>query len=36
VEEKVDDVFSLFPEVVLYSRELPDKIRAAVAAQALT
>jgi hypothetical protein len=25
VEEKVDDLFSLFPEVVLYSYELPDK-----------
>lgn len=31
VEENVDDVFSLFPELVMYSYELPDRIRAAVA-----
>jgi hypothetical protein len=31
VEENVDDVFSLLPEVVTYSYELPDRIRAAVA-----
>lgn len=30
VEENVDDVFTLFGEVVQYSFELPDKIRAAV------
>jgi len=31
VEENVDDVFSLFTEVVNYSYELPDRIRAEVA-----
>ncbi|HET7108696.1 MAG TPA: hypothetical protein VFI38_17915 [Candidatus Acidoferrum sp.] len=30
VEESVDDVFALFAEVVQYSFELPDRIRAAV------
>jgi hypothetical protein len=30
VEENVDDVFSLFSEVVKYSSELPDRIRAEV------
>jgi|SRR5579864_3655969 len=30
VEENVDNVFALFPEVVQYSFDLPDRIRAAV------
>ncbi|HYL10806.1 MAG TPA: hypothetical protein VEU31_08720 [Candidatus Acidoferrales bacterium] len=31
VEENVDDVFSLFPELVTYSFDLPDRIRAEAA-----
>jgi hypothetical protein len=30
VEENVDDVFSLFPDLVVYSYQLPDRIRAEV------
>jgi len=31
VEDSVDDVFSLFTELVAYSYALPDRIRKAVA-----